>query len=529
MSSNRTSTGRSTPSSRRKPTIWQTILNKPSRSYHFAHQPRTDRHSMRASLVRAAQEGSMDPEHAALTPLAISTPTTPVSYSNSDDTSRNNQEIQNNPSDTESEGSTRSSSDDSNDNGTEIFFTPATTPRHSVVRSETVAVKDLNINQVVISPIKALKSDNTLLPPASSMTTSPTTSQDSLLASSRSPVTSSSSLPPKAAGSYTDEDWRRDSESTKTYKPPLSRMVSHPPVTSAPSSRRMQGSWRSSSSSLNRMPNMAAVLEEDETPGATPKPPPLPPRGSVVQPIMTTEMDNPQFRGAWALALSNDGPRSATLPRAASEPDRKRRVSLPPLSRTASVTSDSSNTGSYRSKKSSPLSSSTSAIIPPPPQNASESLPSRATQHYTSLTLPVASYDPISSPKFVDTVDLTRSGDAQTTIATVETVSGLASASVSSFLNLRRSTPKIPSEPTLAFVHHRKPPSQVPPSGLIVQVWAVGLDRLDVHLLHGKSAGYIPGRSFLGRVYQSGYEVQDRVAKRGDWIVGLLDIRQVSY
>ena len=40
--------------------------------------------------------------------------------------------------------------------------------------------------------------------------------------------------------------------------------------------------------------------------------------------------------------------------------------------------------------------------------------------------------------------------------------------------------------------------------------------------------GYIPGRSFVGRVLECGWEVGEEIGKRGDWVVGLLDVKKVS-
>lgn len=40
--------------------------------------------------------------------------------------------------------------------------------------------------------------------------------------------------------------------------------------------------------------------------------------------------------------------------------------------------------------------------------------------------------------------------------------------------------------------------------------------------------GYIPGRSFVGRVVECGWEVRDEVVRKGDWVAGLLDIKKVS-
>ncbi|KAG6900126.1 hypothetical protein C0993_002661 [Termitomyces sp. T159_Od127] len=38
--------------------------------------------------------------------------------------------------------------------------------------------------------------------------------------------------------------------------------------------------------------------------------------------------------------------------------------------------------------------------------------------------------------------------------------------------------------------------------------------------------GYIPGRSFVGRVLDCGWEVREEDVKKGDWVIGLLDLRK---
>jgi hypothetical protein len=45
---------------------------------------------------------------------------------------------------------------------------------------------------------------------------------------------------------------------------------------------------------------------------------------------------------------------------------------------------------------------------------------------------------------------------------------------------------------------------------------------------HRAEVGYIPGRSFVGRVLESGWDVTDEEVKKGEWVVGLLDIKKVS-
>jgi hypothetical protein len=40
--------------------------------------------------------------------------------------------------------------------------------------------------------------------------------------------------------------------------------------------------------------------------------------------------------------------------------------------------------------------------------------------------------------------------------------------------------------------------------------------------------GFIPGRSFVGRIMECGWDVKDGEAgKRGEWVVGLVDLRKV--
>ena len=45
---------------------------------------------------------------------------------------------------------------------------------------------------------------------------------------------------------------------------------------------------------------------------------------------------------------------------------------------------------------------------------------------------------------------------------------------------------------------------------------------------HRADVGYIPGRSFVGRVLECGWEVRDEEVRKGEWVVGLLDIKKVS-
>lgn len=42
-------------------------------------------------------------------------------------------------------------------------------------------------------------------------------------------------------------------------------------------------------------------------------------------------------------------------------------------------------------------------------------------------------------------------------------------------------------------------------------------------------AGYIPGRSFVGRVLEVGFELGEDFLRRGEWVIGLLDVRKVCF
>ncbi|KAI0352720.1 hypothetical protein OH77DRAFT_1408564 [Trametes cingulata] len=199
---------------------------------------------------------------------------------------------------------------------------------------------------------------------------------------------------------------------------------------------------------------------------------------------------------------------------------------------------------------------------------------------YTGLTLPHAGY---SNPKGKTTadghVDLVRAGVAQSSMVTVEVIRGVA-ATVS------HGTSPLPSAPSsktrrrafsislgrsfslslkpkrresatpvhlqgslplpVAFTAHMSPPTYVPESHVLVQVHAVGLDSLDSLIVHEKSgmagggggsgaggkgigggkAGFIPGRSFVGKVIECGWAVSPEVCKRGEWVIGLLDVKK---
>ena len=233
------------------------------------------------------------------------------------------------------------------------------------------------------------------------------------------------------------------------------------------------------------------------------------------------------------------------------------------------------------------------------------SLPSSGTRGFSGLVLPRAASSPAASGSmsgvgtrrpwkggkgvsateslsaglgFGDEIDLTRAGLAQTTMASVEIIRGIASGSV----QRKESKSRRPlfgwgwlskdsdkgegngkgksrqgvAESPLGFTAYRKPPVYVGGSSVLVQVWAVGLDSVDAQLVgvdlssskqpplgttHGLDeerspaknkkrhapVGYIPGRSFVGRVLEVGWEVDENIVKKGEWVMGLNSVLKV--
>ena len=148
-------------------------------------------------------------------------------------------------------------------------------------------------------------------------------------------------------------------------------------------------------------------------------------------------------------------------------------------------------------------------------------------------------------------VDLSRNGLAGTTMATIEIVKGAAEAGVrsrgftrsfsqrlSTRFKPRGKSGRPPSHITdemptpLAFCSHVSPPTHVPPHHVLVQVWAVGLDGRDAAIVlkdKQSTPGFVPGRSFVGRAVQVGWEVREDIVKKGEWVVGLMEVKKVTH
>lgn len=173
--------------------------------------------------------------------------------------------------------------------------------------------------------------------------------------------------------------------------------------------------------------------------------------------------------------------------------------------------------------RSSTISTTRTVSLPTPLPVSSGSVSSRG---YTGLTLPRAVYAPSKHPGRVSSsVDITRSGLAQTTMSTIAIARRPHTANTPSRLLAALSTP-------LSFSAHTSPPNKVHSTQVLVQVWAVGLDALDVLLVEERASrndgfGYIPGRSFVGRAVECGWDVNN--VSKGDWVIGITEVRKVSF
>ncbi|KAJ3766410.1 hypothetical protein FB446DRAFT_390679 [Lentinula raphanica] len=112
----------------------------------------------------------------------------------------------------------------------------------------------------------------------------------------------------------------------------------------------------------------------------------------------------------------------------------------------------------------------------------------------------------------------------QTTMASVEVTSGIVARRTRFW---RRGDEK-EREIRLSLMSYRGVPSEgsLGSQNVLVEVWSVALDQTDVHLVQNTKVGkvgFIPGRSFLGRIVECGSEIEPDDLKKGEWVIGLLD------
>lgn len=215
------------------------------------------------------------------------------------------------------------------------------------------------------------------------------------------------------------------------------------------------------------------------------------------------------------------------------------------------------------STRSSSASSSRTILPTPFPVSASDPVVGAGS---APLAHPRAVYTPSKTlDRPASVLDLSKSGLAQPTMSTISIIRGAGRGrrvSLSLSLNSSRTSlrslgglssrnpsitslvtgpgPSVPLalrlaelEGALALTSHITPPRKVQSSHVIVQVHAVALDALDALIVSermgkggSEGAGFVPGRSFVGRAVECGFEVSN--VSRGDWVIGLADIRKVS-
>jgi hypothetical protein len=164
---------------------------------------------------------------------------------------------------------------------------------------------------------------------------------------------------------------------------------------------------------------------------------------------------------------------------------------------------------------------------------------------YTSIVFPRAGYQPSKHPeRITSAVNIVQQGVASTTMSTISVTKHAAEALRDRRLSLPRKlkggskdlseTPShLKNEDSSVGLSSSMPtPSKVQANQVLVQVFCVALEGLDILLTREKAKtvdgyGFVPGRGFSGKVVEVGYEVMN--LRRGDWVMGLLDVSKVRF
>lgn len=148
-----------------------------------------------------------------------------------------------------------------------------------------------------------------------------------------------------------------------------------------------------------------------------------------------------------------------------------------------------------------------------------------ADKHRSNLILPLGAYNKQSNPaKSAPDLDARILGLPHATMASI-TLHSTFDHHNATPAHLRDQLP-----PLVEFSSHSKPPGKTGKNQVLVQVYAVAVDQVDVRAVDEKGRGdvgkYVPGRSFVGRALVVGTDEKEVV--RGDVVMGLLDIRKVK-
>ncbi|KAL7282021.1 LOW QUALITY PROTEIN: hypothetical protein ACG7TL_003488 [Trametes sanguinea] len=384
---------------------------------------------------------------------------------------------------------------------------------------------------------------------------------------------------------YTDEDWAQDVRWLAPPKMPAAssgslsasrrrtRIVAPdfqlpPPLDLGPPTQRAKNKWgrtkqgRSSKRSRNSRGRMSALWEEDESEECSTGVSSTEPSRASTPILDTPPQSLPPSPLAKATTLPTDLPDEGTPSESTHEstPDVRLQKYARGQRRSLSTTA-----AFFRPSAASSATLPTHPLPTPVPASSSTS-----NGGFTGLTLPHAGYSNAKGKTTAEGhVDLVRAGIAQSSMCTIEVIRGVASAPLPAAAKSHKKTfplslgrsfslslrPKKRESATpvhlqgslplpVAFTAHVSPPTYVPESHVLVQVHAVGLDTLDSLIVHEKSgmqnggasgggkgigggkAGFIPGRSFVGKVVECGWAVSPEVCRRGEWVVGLLDVRK---
>lgn len=157
-----------------------------------------------------------------------------------------------------------------------------------------------------------------------------------------------------------------------------------------------------------------------------------------------------------------------------------------------------------------------------------------------SLTLPSAVYRPAKSPaRYSGKVSYDALGMPDTTMAAIMVSStarrpstpSLATSSSMSSLLRRNSVSATPAHllPTplisVSYSAHTPPPKKLSSTSVLVRVWAVAVDGYDALAARDASPGFVPGRSFVGKVVEWGDACAGMFGK-GEFVFGLRDLKR---
>lgn len=145
-------------------------------------------------------------------------------------------------------------------------------------------------------------------------------------------------------------------------------------------------------------------------------------------------------------------------------------------------------------------------------------------EHRSNLILPLGAYKQSNPAKSAPDLDARILGLPHASMASI-TLHSTFDHHNATPAHLRDQLP-----PLVEFSSHSRPPGKTGKNQVLVQVYAVAVDQVDVRAVDEKGRGdvgkYVPGRSFVGRALVVGTDEKEVV--RGDVVMGLLDIRKVK-